>query len=146
LQPCFQALAFCVQTEILLAAEQDNCLEDWERTKRSLKSMCRTGSPPNLMKKLMDAAIRSLEKGGDRLERGGAILISSLVKIGKSSQPFGSLATGLNNWKMDDRVASSTEIRRNTMMSKLCTLLKDRDDDIREAASIGLTKLTYYGG
>jgi Family of unknown function (DUF6535) len=144
LPPCLQSLAFCVRTEILLAAKTDDDQEDWKQTKRRLKSMCQSGSPPNVQKMLMDAAIRSVERGGDRLQRTGAVLLSLLVKVGKSSLQFGSLVTGSSRGNIGDGVPLSTMNARDAV-ARLCALCKDRDGDVRDAAVLGLTKLAYYG-
>jgi hypothetical protein len=66
-------------------------------------------------------------------------LLSLLVKIGRPPQQFGSLVIGGKGRIMDDRAARKREI-----ITKLYGLLRDRDTDIREAASLGLTKLAYY--
>jgi Family of unknown function (DUF6535) len=145
LQPSLQSLAFCVRSEILLGAGKDDHVEDWEQTKRSLRTMCQAGSPANLVKKLMDTATRSIERGGNRLQRTGTIVLSLLVKIGKSSQQFGTLNSGSCQGNMEDRADSSMKNTQDTLIKRLCALLKDRDADIRGAASLGLTKLAYSG-
>jgi Family of unknown function (DUF6535) len=144
LPPCLQSLAFCVRTEILLAAGKDDDQEDWKQTKRGLKFMCRTGSPPNVQKMLMDVAIQCIERGGHHLQRTGAVLLSLLVKVGKSSQQFGSLDTRSSRGNMDDGASLSTKNAWDTV-ARLYALFKDRDADIRDAAAFGLTKLAYYG-
>jgi Family of unknown function (DUF6535) len=142
LPPCLQSLAFCVRTEILLAMNRDDDQEDWEQTKRRLRSMCQAGSSPNMQRLLMHVATRSLERGGHRLQRMGAILLCLLVKVGKSAEQFGSLVARSSRGNMDDRVPSSAQ---DTVIKRLSALLKDRDSDIRDAALRGLIKLAYYG-
>jgi hypothetical protein len=82
LQPCLHSLAFCVRTEILLAAGCDDYKEGWEQTKQNLVSMAQTGLAPDVQKKLMNVVIQSVGSGKQCLQRTGTLLLTSLVKIG----------------------------------------------------------------
>jgi hypothetical protein len=137
LQPCLQSLAFCLRMEILLAVGQDDHKEGWEQTMRNLDTMCRTGSTMDLQRKLMDASIKGLGRGGDHLQKTGAVVFSLVVKIGKSVQQFGSLVM--------DGGGLSPDKRQGELIKRFGALLGDNDVGIRHAALLGLTKLAHFG-
>jgi hypothetical protein len=142
LEPCLQALAFCIRSEILLAADNDDHDENWEETKRNLKSMCQTGSNQNLQKILMDVAIRSVASKRKHLQRIGTIVFSSVVKIGKSMGQFGSFDHAGGD---KITVSSGFKVSLKEIVTSLQTMLQNDDTDIRDAALLCLIKLAYFG-
>jgi hypothetical protein len=142
LQPCLQSVALCLRMEILLAAGQDDHREGWEQMMRNLEKMCRTGSSADVQKKLMDASINSVGRGGDRLQQIGAVVFSSVVKIGKSVQQFGSLLVDENGPYV---VASSANTKQGQLIERLSALFKGNNACVRSAAVLGLTKLAHFG-
>ena len=81
---CLQSLAFCIRAEILLAAGEDDHSESWRQANRNLASMCQNGLGVNVRMKMLKAAIRCIRTGKKYLQSTSMLVLSSLIKIGKS--------------------------------------------------------------
>ena len=143
LEPCLQLLAFCTRSEILLAAGKDDYNESWEETKRNLRHMNQTGSPRNVQRMLMSAAIRSVVASESKtLQKIGTIVLSSIVKTGKSLQQFGTFDPDTDELTLG---ALKCKVSPATITQQLCKMITPEEPDIGEAAMTGLIKLAYYG-
>ena len=143
LEPCLQLLAFCTRSEILLVAGKDDYNESWEETKRNLWSMNQAGSPRNVQRMLMGAAIRSVVASESKtLQKIGTIVLSSIVKTGKSLQQFGTFEPGTGELTLG---ALKCKVLPATITQQLRMMITSEEPDIGEAAMTGLIKLAYYG-
>jgi hypothetical protein len=141
LQPCLQSLAFCLRMEILQAAGEDEHNEGWEQMIRNLDAMCQIGSTAHMQRKLIDAGFNGLGSRGDHLQKTGVIVLSLIVKKGKSVEQFGSLVMdGGGSYG-----AALPNTKQSQIMTRIGELLKDNDSFIRDAALLGLTKLAHFG-
>jgi hypothetical protein len=144
LQPCLHSLAFCVRTEILLAAGYDDHREGWEQTKQNLASMAQTGSPPDVQKMLMKVAIQCVGTEKHCLQSTGTLLLNSLVKIGVSIQDFGEFVANKNPGNMDIVPAWPSNIGHHEAITNILALLQDEETDISNTALECIIKLSTY--